>query len=75
MLVALVYSALGFESPQERGAAAGTIMIGLIIPTGLSVSFAITLRGARRAGLAWLSLLPFAAAVALGYAGWFRSFL
>src|SRR5437773_8753089 len=46
---------------------AATIMIGLIIPAGLSASFAITLRVARRARLAWLSMLPFAATVALGY--------
>lgn len=75
MITALAYSALGFESPEKRGAAAAMVMISLIIPAGLSASIAITLRGARHSKLAWLSMLPFVVAVGLGYAGWFRAFL
>ena len=70
MLVALAYTALGFDPPQEQGAAVLDTMIGLMIPAGLSASVAVTLRGARQAWLAWISVVPYVVAVALAYAGW-----
>jgi len=72
MMAALVLTAIGTESPENRGEVLSLALFVLTVPAILSASFAITLRGIRRSWLAWVSMVPFVAAVILAYAHAFQ---
>jgi hypothetical protein len=72
LLLAFAHSP--FESTQERGDTAMTMMMVLIIPAALSAYIAVLLLGAKRARFAWWSLVPFGVAIILAYLGWFVGF-
>jgi hypothetical protein len=74
IVLLLAFAYCPFESPQERGTTAVTMMFVLIIPAALSASIAVLLLGAKGARMAWWSLVPFGVAIILAYLGWFAGF-